>query len=53
MWMVRCRCVEHMEKLLAIMRTMHVSQAVAETLLNYHNGDPAAAIGAALDGRHG
>ena len=42
-----------MEKLLAIMRALLVSQPVAETILDFHNGDPAAAIGAALDGRHG
>lgn len=50
---VSCRCIERMEKLLAIMQAMHVTQGVAETLLDNHNGDPAAAVGAALDGLHG
>lgn len=35
------------------MRALDVSQAVADTLLEVHKGNAAAAIGAAVDGSHG
>ena len=49
---VSCRCVECMEKLLESMQPLLLSHPVAGRVLHFHN-DSAAAIGAALDGRHG
>lgn len=48
-----CRCVAQMEKLLSVMRALDVPQGIAETLLEVHKGNAAAAIGAAVDGTHG
>lgn len=48
-----CRCVAQMEKQLSVMRALDVPQGIAETLLEVHKGNAAAAIGAAVDGTHG
>jgi hypothetical protein len=48
-----CRHAEELEKVLQVMQTLRVSQPVAETLLESHQGDLVASVEAALDGMHG
>jgi hypothetical protein len=42
-----------MEKVLTVMQTLHIQQAVAAALLDSHSGSVSDAVEATLDGHHG
>jgi hypothetical protein len=48
-----CRALQDLEKVVAVMHALDVTQPLAETLLDSHNGCIFSAVEAALDGVHG